>query len=125
MKKNIINRRNFIGTGLAAAASVTVGKALASEKEMSNIPFKKNDEHPFNPVTYSAMPTRSLGKTGYKVGILSLGGQETLEIAGREEESEKNHSPRHRFGNQLYRYGCILWKRSQSIEYWPRDENTP
>jgi hypothetical protein len=89
MKKNIINRRNFIGAGLAAAASVTVGKSLASEKEMINIPFKKNNEHPFNPVTYSAMPTHSLGKTGYKVGILSLGGQATLEIAGREEESEK------------------------------------
>ena len=89
MEKNIINRRNFIGTGLAAAASVTVGKSLASEKEMSNVPFKKNDEHPFNPVTYSAMPTHSLGKTGYKVGILSLGGQATLEIKGREEESEK------------------------------------
>ena len=89
MEKNIINRRNFIGTGLAAAASVTVGKALASEKEMTNVPFKKNDEHPFNPVTYSAMPTHSLGKTGYKVGVLSLGGQATLEIKGREEESEK------------------------------------
>ena len=35
------------------------------------------------------MPTRSFGKTGYKVGVLSLGGQATLEIKGREEESEK------------------------------------
>ena len=35
------------------------------------------------------MPTHALGKTGYKVGVLSLGGQATLEIAGREEESEK------------------------------------
>ncbi|MDD4109002.1 MAG: aldo/keto reductase, partial [Prolixibacteraceae bacterium] len=63
--------------------------SLASEKEYSGIPVKKNDQNPFNPVTYSAMPTRSLGKTGYKVGILSLGGQATLEIKGREEESEK------------------------------------
>jgi predicted aldo/keto reductase-like oxidoreductase len=50
---------------------------------------KKNDENPFNPVTYSAMPTRSFGKTGFKVGILSLGGQATLEMQGTEEESEK------------------------------------
>lgn len=89
MKKEKINRRKFLGTGLAAAASVTVGKSLASEKEFSRIPLKKNDKNPFNPVTYSAMPTRSFGKTGYKVGVLSLGGQATLEIKGREEESEK------------------------------------
>jgi len=89
MEKRNINRRKFLGTGLAAAASVTVGKSLGAEKGYSGIPVKKNDQNPFNPVTYSAMPTRSLGKTGYKVGILSLGGQATLEIAGREEESEK------------------------------------
>lgn len=86
---NSINRRKFLGTGLAAAATVTVGKSLASGKEFSRIPVKNSDEHPFNPVTYSAMPTHALGKTGYKVGILSLGGQATLEIEGREEESEK------------------------------------
>jgi aryl-alcohol dehydrogenase-like predicted oxidoreductase len=34
---------------------------------------------PVNPVTPSAMPTRNLGKTGYKVGIFSLGGQAALE----------------------------------------------
>jgi predicted aldo/keto reductase-like oxidoreductase len=87
--ENNMNRRKFLGTGLAAAATVTVGNSFASEKEMSRIPVKNNDEHPFNPVTYSAMPTHAFGKTGYKVGILSLGGQATLEIAGREEESEK------------------------------------
>lgn len=87
--ENNMNRRKFLGTGLAAAATVTVGNSFASEKEMSRIPVKNNDEHPFNPATYSAMPTHAFGKTGYKVGILSLGGQATLEIAGREEESEK------------------------------------
>ena len=89
METNNINRRKFLGTGLAAAATVTVGKSFASDKSVDAVPFKKNDENPFNPVTYSAMPTRSLGKTGYKVGVLSLGGQATLEIKGREEESEK------------------------------------
>jgi aryl-alcohol dehydrogenase-like predicted oxidoreductase len=34
------------------------------------------------------MPTNSFGKTGYKVGILSLGGQATIEKEGTEEESE-------------------------------------
>ena len=32
-------------------------------------------ELPENPRTMKAMPTRNLGKTGYKVGIFSLGGQ--------------------------------------------------
>jgi len=89
MEKKNINRRTFLGNGLAAAAMVTIGKSLEPDGTYTAIPVKKNDEHPFNPLTYSAMPTRSFGKTGYKVGVLSLGGQATLEIKGREEESEK------------------------------------
>lgn len=84
-----INRRKFLGNGIAAAAAVTAGKTFSAGAKEGSVPLKKNDEDPFNPVTFSAMPTRSLGKTGYKVGILSLGGQATLEIKGKEEESEK------------------------------------
>jgi hypothetical protein len=89
--ENNFNRRKFLGAGLAAAATVTVGNTLASEvgKDALQIPEKKNNKDPFNARTYNAMPTHSLGKTGYKVGILSLGGQATLEIKGKEEESEK------------------------------------
>jgi predicted aldo/keto reductase-like oxidoreductase len=82
-----INRRTFLGNGIAVAATVTAGNTFSPEEKL--IPLKKNNKDPFNPVTYNAMPTRSLGKTGYKAGILSLGGQATLEIKGREEESEK------------------------------------
>lgn len=89
MEKKSISRRNFLGTSLAAAASVTVGSSMASEKGLSPVPLKKNDEHPFNERTFGAMPTHSFGKTGYKVGILSLGGQATLEMKGTEAESEK------------------------------------
>lgn len=89
MEKKNINRRNFLGTSLAAAAAVTVGNSFASGNGINPVPVKKNDEHPFNERTYSAMPTRSFGKTGYKVGILSLGGQATLEMKGTEAESEK------------------------------------
>lgn len=89
MEKKNISRRNFLGTSLAAAASVTVGSTMASENGLRPVPLKKNDEHPFNERTFGAMPTRSFGKTGYKVGILSLGGQATLEMKGTEEESEK------------------------------------
>lgn len=89
MEKKNINRRNFLGAGLAAAATVTVGKSFAADETYKPIPIKKKDDNPFNPVTYSAMPTNSFGKTGYKVGVLSLGGQATIETKGREEESEK------------------------------------
>ncbi len=89
MEKKTINRRNFLGAGLAAAASLTVGKSFASDGTAKPVPVKKNDENPFNERTYSAMPTRSFGKTGYKVGVLSLGGQATLEMTGTEDESEK------------------------------------
>ena len=84
-----ISRRTFLGTGAAATAIVAAGKSFSSGSDEKPVPLKKNNEDPFNPVTYNAMPTRSFGKTGYKVGILSLGGQATLEIKGREEESEK------------------------------------
>jgi len=89
MKEKNMNRRKFLGAGMAAAATVSVGKSFASGESYKLIPVKKKDDNPFNPVTYSAMPTRSFGKTGFKVGVFSLGGQATLEIKGREEESEK------------------------------------
>jgi len=89
MENSKMNRRNFLGSGLAAAATVTVGQSFAAEQGIKPVPVKKNNENPFNERTYGAMPTHSLGKTGYKVGILSLGGQATLEMKGTEEESEK------------------------------------
>ena len=89
MENQNINRRKFLGTGLAAAATVTVGRSMGADNNSVQVPEKKNDQNPFNPRTYSAMPTNAFGKTGYKVGVLSLGGQATLEIKGREEESEK------------------------------------
>lgn len=42
---------------------------------------------PYNPRTFAAMPTRNLGKTGYRVGIFSLGGHATIEKPDMEDES--------------------------------------
>ncbi len=89
MEKKKMNRRNFLGSGLAAAATVTVGSSFASEPGLKPITIKKKNEHPYNANTFGSMPTRSFGKTGYKVGILSLGGQATIEKENTEEESEK------------------------------------
>lgn len=90
MEKKNINRRNFLSTGLAAATTVIVGNTFAGGTEIASpISVKKNDEKPFNSRTYGAMPTHSFGKTGFKVGILSLGGQAAIETSGKEKESEK------------------------------------
>jgi aryl-alcohol dehydrogenase-like predicted oxidoreductase len=89
-QNNHIGRRAFLGTGLTAAASVAVGQSLQSSFNGKDLKVRKsNADHPFNRQTYTAMPTNSFGKTGYKVGILSLGGQATIEMEGTEEESEK------------------------------------
>jgi aryl-alcohol dehydrogenase-like predicted oxidoreductase len=72
-------RRDFLKAGGALAAALVApaavqGAVLADSK-------KSLPPLPSNPVTLKAMPTRNLGKTGYKVGIFSLGGQAALEKA--------------------------------------------
>ena len=72
------DRRAFLKGTTAAAAAVLPGAALprgASAETLAAMP----DGLPNNPRTQDAMPTRNLGKTGYKVGIFSLGGQAALE----------------------------------------------
>jgi hypothetical protein len=68
------DRRSFLKAGGAIAAGlITNGIALAPPATASFPPL------PANINTLTAMPTRNLGKTGYKVGIFSLGGQAALE----------------------------------------------
>lgn len=62
--------------------------AAAAQAETSAAPAAGRNALPFNPRTHAAMPTRNLGRTGFRVGLLSLGGQATLEIPGKEKESE-------------------------------------
>jgi aryl-alcohol dehydrogenase-like predicted oxidoreductase len=68
-------RREFLKAGGAVTAALLAPAALAADtpKTLPGLPS--------NPVTPNAMPTRNLGKTGYKVGIFSLGGQASLEKA--------------------------------------------
>ncbi len=68
-------RRDFLKAGGAVTAALLAPGALAAETP------KTLPAMPSNPVTLKAMPTRNLGKTGYKVGIFSLGGQAALEKA--------------------------------------------
>jgi aryl-alcohol dehydrogenase-like predicted oxidoreductase len=66
-------RRDFLKASGALTAALLTPSALAADtpKSMPGLPS--------NPKTPTAMPTRNLGKTGYKVGIFSLGGQASLE----------------------------------------------
>src|SRR6201993_1383784 len=68
-------RRDFLKIGGAATAALLTPSAFAvtPNKTLPNLPS--------NPRTPAAMPIRNLGKTGYKVGIFSLGGQASLEKA--------------------------------------------
>src|ERR1700677_1839413 len=68
------DRRNFLKTGGAAAAGLLAGGVLPARAATATLPAL-----PVNAKTQRAMPTRNLGKTGYKVGIFSLGGQAALE----------------------------------------------
>ena len=66
------DRRDFLKTGGAVTAALLAPSARADDSNASN-------GLPSNPRTPAAMPTRNLGKTGYKVGIFSLGGQAAIE----------------------------------------------
>src|ERR1039457_1525038 len=71
-------RREFLKASGAVTAALLAPSALAAETQ-ETLPGL-----PSNPVTPTAMPTRNLGKTGYKVGIFSLGGQASLEKPNNE-----------------------------------------
>jgi len=66
------NRREFLKASGAITAGLVASSALPAAA--STLPAL-----PSNPATPHAMPTRNLGKTGYRVGIFSLGGQAAIE----------------------------------------------
>jgi predicted aldo/keto reductase-like oxidoreductase len=65
-------RRDFLKLGSAAAAGLVAREWLPG-------PHAATPGLPSNPKTNDAMPTRNLGKTGYRPGIFSLGGQAAVE----------------------------------------------
>ncbi len=69
------SRREALKLGTAAAAGLAARSLLPGEALAARAlpPLPKNEATP------QAMPTRNLGKTGYRVGIFSLGGQAAIE----------------------------------------------
>jgi aryl-alcohol dehydrogenase-like predicted oxidoreductase len=82
-----LSRRQFIKGGVATSLTIAAGNATAFTEKEQFVGKKTAKEHPYNERTHKAMPTRNLGKTGFHVGILSLGGQATIEKKGTEKES--------------------------------------
>ena len=76
-KKPGLDRRDFLKIGGGVTAGVLAGAALP----VSNLAAPPL---PSNPATPAAMPTRNLGKTGYRVGLFSLGGQAAIEEPNNE-----------------------------------------
>jgi aryl-alcohol dehydrogenase-like predicted oxidoreductase len=76
-KTSATNRREFLKAGGAITAGLVAQAALpAAAAALPALPS--------NPATPNAMPSRNLGKTGYRVGIFSLGGQAAIERADNE-----------------------------------------
>ena len=70
------NRRDFMKASGAATAALLAQGALPR-------PAHALPDLPSNPAT-AGMPTRNLGRTGFRVGIFSLGGQSAIERGGNE-----------------------------------------
>jgi len=66
------DRRDFLKAGVVATGALLAPTSRADSAE--SLPGL-----PVNPKTTDSMPTRNLGKTGYRVGIFSLGGQAAVE----------------------------------------------
>lgn len=64
-------RREFLKAGGAVTVALLAPAMAEAAKTMAPLPS--------NPATPAAMPTRNLGRTGYRVGLFSLGGQAALE----------------------------------------------
>lgn len=78
-----VERRDLLKLGAAAAAGLVAGRLSAEPAvDAATKPAATGASgHPWNPRTADAMPTRNLGKTGFRVGIFSLGGQAAIEKA--------------------------------------------
>lgn len=81
-QKSSSNRRSFLKAGGLMTAAALGSAALPDiARGQSTAVFHPLPNHA---ATTNAMPTRNLGKTGYKVGIFSLGGQASLEKPNNE-----------------------------------------
>ena len=74
------DRREFIKAGSVAVAALLTETALSAKARAATTEVLL----PSNPATPKSLPTRNLGKTGFRVGIFGLGGQGALEVGHNE-----------------------------------------
>ena len=74
------DRRNFLKAGGAAVASLLATTALSRTARAETADTSPAATPADVVIQQGALPTRNLGKTGYRVGIFSLGGQGSLEV---------------------------------------------
>ena len=115
------DRRSFLKVGGAAVLGAAAIPTLASAQGAASAT-------PSSTSTASAsnsMPTRNLGKTGYKVGIFSLGGQAALERGQQLGCRCADHRSRTRSRRQLHRHLVHLrWPRAlERAVRWQGDED--
>jgi len=78
------NRRSFLKTG---AASIAAGLAAGVVAPASGEVTSKENTPAAAQAVQEMMPTRNLGKTGFRVGIFGLGGQGALEKHNNESQA--------------------------------------
>src|SRR6266576_3094955 len=76
------NRRGFLKTGAASLAAGLSAGVMAS-RASGEVTSTENSPGAAKAIQ-DMMPTRNLGKTGFRVGIFGLGGQGALEKANNE-----------------------------------------
>ncbi|MEZ5275825.1 MAG: aldo/keto reductase [Opitutaceae bacterium] len=81
-----MSRRQFIGAGVATTVALTAGRAVGAEPSAGE-PTRDSGLLPYNPRTHRAMPTRNLGRTGFRTGIFSLGCQAAIEKKGNADQA--------------------------------------
>lgn len=76
-EESSLQRRDFLKLGSAATAGFLARGLVPPAQALPALPD--------NPATADQMPTRNLGRTGYRVGVFSLGGQAAVEQPDNEE----------------------------------------
>ena len=78
-RPNVLERRDLLKLGTAATVGFLARGAAAAPGPAPGLPS--------NPLAPGSMPTRNLGRTGYRVGLFSLGGQAAIEKADNAAEA--------------------------------------
>jgi len=91
VESKVWSRRDFLASTVTAALAASALAHKSASAATDVIPVSAGSGRlpalPFNPRTAAAMPMRNLGRTGFRVGIFSLGCQAAIEVAGNEKLS--------------------------------------